>query len=195
MIDVPTFYRGMTQSVLDNVLLSDSLANDDLRPELSVQRCDYASHHHKVTVKMPVTRLRTKATYKIGRCWRRLSDTDLLTDLHSVNWDREIPRDWTCADQWTTFSTIFWSILNKYVPVRKIKVRNPKPPPLSEQTIELIADRRIAKAASDTQRYRQLNAEAKRAIRRDLRDDIDNRIQQAGPSKLWQQLKPIIAPK
>ncbi|KAF0291914.1 hypothetical protein FJT64_010055 [Amphibalanus amphitrite] len=64
-----------------------------------------------------------------------------------------------------------------------------------DETIELITDRRIAKAANDTERYHQLNAKTKQAIRRDLRDDISYRIQQAGPSKLWQQLKPIIAPK
>ena len=32
MIDVPTFHRGTTQSVLDNILLSDGLANDDRQP-------------------------------------------------------------------------------------------------------------------------------------------------------------------
>ena len=195
MIDVPTFYRGTTQTVLDNILLSDSLANDDLHPEHAVQRCDYTSHHHKVTMKMHVTRSRTKAMFKTGRCWRRLCNNDLLTDLRKVNWDLEVPRGRTCEEQWATFRAIFWSILDKHVPARSMKVRNPRPPPLSDETIELITDRRIAKAVNDTKRYHQLNAKTKQAIRRDLRDDISYRIEQAGPSKLWQQLKPIIAPK
>ena len=195
MIDVPTFHRGTTRSVLDNILLSDSLANADLRPQHTVQQCDYTSHHQKVTMKMHVTRVRAKTAYKTGRCWRTLCNTDLLADLQNVNWNQEVPRSWTCEDQWTAFSAIFWSILDTHVPVRRMKIHNPKPPPLSDETIELVADRRIAKATKDEERYHQLNMQAKRAIRKDLRDDISNRIQQAGPSRMWQQLRPIIAPR
>ena len=164
-------------------------------PQHFVQLCDYTSRHQKVTMELHITRARSKATYRTGRCWRRLCNTELLADLQNVNWDREIPRGWSCEDQWSAFSAIFWRILDAHVPVRRIKVHNPKPPPLSEETIELITDRRIAKATHDTEHYHPLNVRTKQAIREDLRDDIGNRIQQAGPSKMWQQLKPIIAPK
>ena len=97
--------------------------------------------------------------------------------------------------QWEKFSHIVETVLDEHAPLRRVKIRNPAPPPISDDTRELIIQRRQAMATDDRERYAVLNAEVKRAIRRDYRGDIQRRVEEAPPSALWRQLRSVIAPK
>ena len=85
--------------------------------------------------------------------------------------------------------------LNVYAPLRRFRVCNPTPPPVSDETIDLMNQRRSAKATGDITNYNLLNVQAKRAIRKDMRDSIGQKVDESSPSTLFHQLKPVIAPK
>ena len=66
VVKEPTFYRDSTKSILDVILLSDSLWNDQSPVTCSVEVCDYASHHRRVCVEITVPRSRKKGTVQNG---------------------------------------------------------------------------------------------------------------------------------
>ena len=49
--------------------------------------------------------------------------------------------------------------------------------------------------ADDDPSYQQLNVLAKRAIRKDMRNNICQRVQNSSSSNMYRNLKPVIAPK
>ena len=79
--------------------------------------------------------------------------------------------------------------------MRTVKIRNPAPPPISDDTRDLIVQRRQAIAADDVETYTIVNSQVKRAIRQDYRSDIKRRVEEAPPSALWRQLRSVIRPK
>ena len=87
------------------------------------------------------------------------------------------------------------SVLDRHAPVRTVKIRNPAPPPITDDTRDLIIRRRQAIAAGEEESYAELNTLVRQAIRSDYRRDIQRRVEEAPPSALWRQLRPVIAPK
>ena len=63
--------------------------------------------------------------------------------------------------KWHNATQIFTSMLDAVAPERGIRGRNPAAPPVSEQTLPLMAARREALAGGDRARYKQLNRETK----------------------------------
>ena len=101
----------------------------------------------------------------------------------------------TCEEQWDSFSTKILHYLDKHAPLRRFKIHNPSPPAVTEATLELMSRRRAAKAIGDMQNYQMYNKRAKRAIRKDMRDNIKQKVSESSPAMLFHQLKPVIAPK
>ena len=191
----PTFYRREKASRLDNILVN-SRAGNDLVAECEVERCPYTAHHHKVTARIKVPRHRQpRPTYRRLRDWSRMSLPLFHADLNAIYWSRAVPRSDPCEVQWDKFVGSVETILSRHAPVRSVKIRNPSPPPITDETRELIVRRRQAIAADDEETYAALNAEVRRAIRSDYRSDIKRRVDEAPPSALWRQLRPVIAPK
>ena len=160
-----------------------------------VGRCDYAAHHHRVTVITTIPRAKPTATYRTGRNWRRFDSEAFLIDMNSVRWNEVVSRYDSCENQWNCFSKEIHRALDSQVPIRRYRVYNPKPPPVTEETLELMDARRTAKANSDWETYHMLNPQVRKAIRKDTRDKISQRIAETSPSNLFRELKPIIAPK
>ena len=95
--------------------------------------------------------------------------------------------DWTpvygSADpeqQWRYFISKALPILDSLAPTRRMKMRNPTTPPISETTKDLIVQRRAYLCVGDRDRYKVLNRQVKAAIRQDTREDLQRRIQEAG---------------
>ena len=86
-------------------------------------------------------------------------------------------------------------LIDRHAPVRRFKVHNPDPPPVSEDTLDLMRQRREALQDGDRNAYQRLNTLTKRAIRQDRRDDITDRVTSAPNSGLFRQLESVIAPK
>lgn len=104
-------------------------------------------------------------------------------------------RSESCEHQWDSFSHEVNRILDIHAPIRQFRVHNPTPPPVTDETFDLMTQRRTAKNSQDAEVYRQLNVTVKRAIRKDIRDNISHRVNTAPPSALFRELKSVIAPK
>ena len=86
------------------------------------------------------------------------------------------------------------NILNQHAPIRRYKVRKPNPPPVTEETLHLMKQRKMAKLMNDSS-YNELNVRTKRAIRKDMRQSVLHQVNHSSSSSLFQQLSPVIAPK
>lgn len=193
-VNEPTFYCNSTRSILDVVLLSSSLCNNRTPVKCSIEQCDYASHHRRVRVEVRVPRTKQKAHYKTGRGWRNFDSDSFLNDVKNIEWQSIVKQNETCEKQWKAFSSVINTLLDRHAPIRKFRVHNPRPPPVSQETRNLMMQRRRARATKSPM-YQEINTLTKRAIRRDCRDDVANRVRNSKPSSLFQQIKHIIAPK
>ena len=194
LVTVPTFFRGNTESVLDVVLVSSRMCEGPNPPACDVEPCDYTAHHHRVTVTTAMPRVRAKHSYRTGRNWRAMDSKAFVTDVSHVNWRAEINRDASCEQQWDSFSDEMNRLLDIHAPTRRYRVHNPTPPPVSDETLELMSQRRDARRRRDST-YHQLNGQVKRAIRRDTRENIAERVASTPTSSLYRQLRPVLAPK
>ena len=189
------FYRGDTRSVLDVVLMSGELCVGNVKPQCSVQTCDYTSHHRRVVITTVISRTRVKPMYRTGRNWRALNPENFIGDVRATDWTTVVRQDDPCERQWERFSTEMNRILDIHVPVRRFRVHNPAPPPVSDDTLDLMQQRREAKNSGNTNLYNELNATVKRAIRDECRNTISQRVINSHPSTLYRQLQPIISSK
>ena len=104
----------------------------------------------------------------------------------------------SCADpesQWEYFVSKAMSILDCIAPLKRVKIRNPTAPPITEATKELIVERRASLRVGDRDRYKAINRQVKAAIRNDTRQDLQRRIQECGQGDLWRCIKPVVAGK
>ena len=194
VVDEPTFFRNDTQSKLDVVLVSETMCSDRSPVTCSVQKCDYTSHHRSVRIQMTVPRAKQKTQYRTGRNWRAFNSDAFLRAIKEVDWHSIVKRDETCQQQWQAFSTTFNMILDLHAPIRKFKIFNPRPPPVSIETLDLMKERRRARNNNDIT-YHEINRLTKQAIRPECREDIARRVNNSSPSSLFRQLKHIIATK
>ena len=195
VVHQPTFYRGNTRSVLDVVLMSRELCEDMSPPSCIIERCDFTAHHRRVIITTSVARTKLKPRYRTGRNWRVLDRDSFLADVRCTDWGAVVRRDDLCERQWECFTTEMNRILNEHVPVRKYRIHNPSPPPVSDETLDLMRQRRYAKIPKDTESYKQLNKVVRQAeaIPKDARDAIAQRVAGASPSSLYRQLQPAFS--
>ena len=85
--------------------------------------------------------------------------------------------------------------LNVYAPIRRVKMRDARPPPLSEETKRLMAERRAALRGPDRDVYTELNRRVRHAMQRDARDSIERQIAEAGRGSMYRCIRPIIQGK
>ena len=194
LVREPTFYRGDCQSVLDVFLLSDALFNEHVNPKCTIEICDYACHHRRVCLETRIPRCKPVAQYRTARNWRVFDRESFLNDIANVDWSAIVSRRLSCEEQWDAFSSGLLAVLDNHAPVRRFRVKNQKSPPVTDETAELMQQRRTAKLNGDSA-YHALNQQVKRAIRRDCRESLISRIQSSSPSALYHHLKSIIAPK
>ena len=191
----PTFYRGDVQSALDVVLLSRELCDVGVPPGCVVQPCHFVAEHRRVVLHLSMPRVRRVPVYRTGRNWRMFDEQAFLTDVRDTDWYEAVKRDATCEQQWDAFAELMNSLIDTHAPVRRFRVRNPAPPPVTDETLDLMCQRREALRSDDADRYQQLNALTKRAIRKDRRDDITERVRSVPASRMFKQLESVIAPK
>ena len=189
----PTFYRGDVPSVLDVFLLSDTMFTPNVFLKCNIERSDRSCQHQRVSLEVKIPRAKAKALYRTARNWRVFGSSAFLSDVTNVEWST-INRNASCEQQWNYFSATMLSILDAHAPMRRIRVRNPSHPPVSDDTMELMNQRRSAKLCNDPA-YHDLDVQTKTAIRKDCRESISNRVRNSNPSDLFRQLRPVIATK
>ena len=194
VVNEPTFYRGDARSVLDVFLLSDTMCTASTFLNCQVETSDYSCHHRRVCLEVMVPRAKAKASYRTARNWRTFDCNAFLTDVANVDWSTANARDASCEELWHAFSSAMLTVLDAHAPMRRFRVHNPHCPPVSDDTMELMKQRRSALLAHDPV-YQDLNVRTKRAIRQDCRDSLSQQIKTSHPSALFRKLRPVIAPK
>ena len=155
--------------------------------------CDYSPHNWS-RVLMPLPDCRTEPCSVTGRSWRKLDVTEANRRLYSVDWS-PVFNSADPSEQWNYFLSMTLPIVDELAPVKRILVRNPTAPLVTEATKDLMTQRRAALRASDRDRYKELNRQVRSAVRRDTREEIGRRVREGGPSSLWRSVRPIISGK
>ena len=188
LVTAPTFSSG---SLLDICVVSSRSLVSDCRASF----CDF-SPHHIIYSRVDVPRTRRKPIVTQSRCLRRLDQDAFLIDLFSADWGSVFIRP-TVSEKWDAFLSTFMPTLDKHVPMRSVRVRNPAAPPISPATGDLMARRRAALSAEgrNSAEYRDLNRAVRSAIRRDTRESIEDRIRERGPSSTWQSIRTVVGGK
>ena len=181
---VPTYTPAL--SLLDTIAVN----RDNCVRRSGVTFCHYSPHRWSRAI-ISVSKVRPKSTVVMSRCLNKFDFVNFNSCLYQCDWSAVFTVRQT-SQKWHNFTSIFTSMLDAAAPERRIRVRNPAAPPVSEQTRLLMAARREALTGGDRARYKQLNRETSAAIRRDCRDDVHRRINQSSRSSIWRCLRPII---
>ena len=100
------------------------------------------------------------------------------------------------SEQWSALINCLIPILDRFAPLKRIKIRNPSAPPVSDITRDLMAQRRRLLAVSGrTPEFVELNKRVRSAIRHDTRQDIARRVRETGPTAIFRNVRQIIARK
>ena len=176
--------------------MSGELCGKERTTPCSVETCDFTSHHSRVFVQTVIHRDKPCRTYRTCRNWRTADMSGLISDVRFTDWGEVVGRRAdTCELQWQRFRAEFNRIIYLHAPVRRIRVHNPSPPPVVDDTLELMALRREARKNGTRETYRRLNIAVKRAVRKDQRDIIAQRVNETTPSQLYRKLRPVITSK
>ena len=181
---VPT-YRP-SQSVIDGFAISRT--SRVIRS--GVLYCHY-SPHNMSRVLISVFKFKPRSTVVMSRCLSKVNFNDFNSVLYRSDWSRVLTSPLT-ADKWLRFTETFVSLLEDVAPVRRVRLRNPDAPSVSERTRDLMADRRAALAAGDRDRYKALNRLTTSAIRGDCRNAIHQRIAESNRSNMWRCLRSVV---
>ena len=183
-----TFTSG---SLLDVCVVN----NRDIVRSLSVFHCDF-SPHSLISVRLNVPKPRVKPIVISSRDLKHIDLAAFNFDLGCVNWG-EVFTAPTVSDQWNIFLTRFLPIVDIHAPLRKVTIRNPTAPPVSDATRDMMSRRRAALAHSgrDSAEYRELNRAVRSAVRHDRRHDIQREISERGPSSVWRCIRTVVAGK
>ena len=160
IVTSPTFSSG---SLLDVCIVP----NSDYVIDCYTEFCHFSPHKfNRFSIIVQLARI--KPVKVMSRCLKRIHLPYFHDDL--------LLADWCNVFRATTeaFLSLFFPILNKHAPVKKITIRNPSAPPVSETTKDLMKQRRRAlkHKGRDSPEYRQFNRSVRAAIRYDTRKDI-----------------------
>ena len=192
-----SFHQCVSSATFSSGSLLDIIAVND--PDL-VKSCDaqfcHFSPHRFVRAFLSVPRFRTPPVVVCTRNWRRVDLTALLEDLSSSDW-RSVVTSPTVTEKWECFLDIFIPIIDAHAPLRSLRIRNPNPPVVSDDTQVLMARRRAALAqfGHSSDLYKSLNRAVRSALRRDTRDDVLQRIQEGGQKAMWRCIRSVVASK
>ncbi|KAF0299822.1 hypothetical protein FJT64_027538 [Amphibalanus amphitrite] len=181
----PTFRAS--GSIIDVIITNQSV------DRAGVVHCDYSPHNWS-RVLLSVSDQRPQPCTIATRCWSRFDADEANRQLTEVDWTPVYASD-SPEEQWDYLLAVTRPILDILLPERRVRVRNPVAPPVTDATKELMAQRRAALRDGHIDTYKQLNRQVRSAIRRDTREELERRVDRAGPSGLWRSVQPIVAPK
>ena len=158
-----------------------------------VRQCDF-SDHHITRALVRIRKCRPPPVMVQTRSWKSI-DMDLFrARLSGTDWSPVFNTD-DVQRQSDYLIGQLTAALDEVAPIRRVRIRNPRPPPVSEGTRRLMAERRAARRQGDRARYRELNRLTRSAVQRDSREDIRQRIAEAGSGSMYRCVRPIIASK
>ena len=183
----PTYVSG---SLLD-VFVSNA---EHFLSDVSVHPCPY-SDHSIIKANVSIPKPRRKPTFISSRRLHRINTPAFHTALRAADWSCVLSKI-NVSDQWSSLITCLLPILDRYAPLKRIKIRNPSAPPVSDITRNLMAQRRRLLADTGrTPEFIALNKRVRSAIRHDTRQDIARRVREMGPTTIFRNVRQIIAGK
>ena len=187
IIDSPTFRSSGT--------IIDIIATNDRTSVVArgVQHCHFSPHDFARAL-FRVSKCRPVPAIREGRNWKAIDLDMFCADLVSRNWSPVFDTD-NVAFQTDYFIQNVTGALDVHAPIRRVKMRSARPPPLSDDTKRLMAERRAALRGPDRELYVQLNSQVRLAMQRDARDSIGRRIAEAGRGSMYRCIRPIIQGK
>ena len=188
LVTSPTFSSG---SLLDVCIVNKR----DIVHSLKVSHCVF-SPHKLISVRVNVPKPRMTPTVILSRNFKRLDVTAFNYDLNCVDWS-DVFTSPAVGDQWTAFVNHFLPVVDAHAPLRRLTIRNPTAPPVSEATRDLMSRRRAALSLNgrDSAEYRDLNRAVRSAVRGDRRRVIQREIGEHGPTSVWRSIRSVIAGK
>ena len=184
LIHAPTYTSG---SLLDVLIVSDP----NLVIKAGSRACHFSPHKFDFAA-MCFPKCKPKPTVVECRSLKRVNRTAFIDCLRRVDW-QDMYREPTAAGQWLCFLGTFTPILTLHIPVKRVTIRNPTPPPISDSTRDLMCQRRAARSAGGhTEEYRALNRAVRSAVRRDAREDISRRLAEDGPQSVYRNVRQYI---
>ena len=176
-------------SVLDVIVTNCA----DMVVRAGVRQCDF-SDHHSTHALMRIRKCRPTPVVVQTRSWKSIDMDRFRARLGGVDWSPVFVTD-NVQRQSDFLIDQITAVLDELAPVRRVRIRNPHPPPVSEGTRRVMAERRAALRQGDRARYKELNRLTRSAIQRDSRDNIRQRIAETGPGSMYRCVRPIIASK
>ena len=188
IVTLPTFSSG---SLLDVCIVKNPATTHDCCTEF----CHFSPHKF-IRFRIAVTRNRVKPFTVMSRSLKRIDINSFLDDLLYIDWGA-VYRSAAVTDKWEVFLSLFLPVLNQHAPVKKITIRNPTAPPVSDTTKVLMARRRrvLGVKGRKSLEYRDLNRLVRAAIRKDTRNDIQSRILQQGATSVWRNIRSVVQSK
>lgn len=187
-VSTPTYSTG---SLLDVLLTTSS----EVVQQCFTVFCDFSPHKF-VFAHINIPRCRIPRRIIQSRCLRRIDREALNLDLYLADWENVFAAS-TVSLKWEVFLEIFLSIFDKHAPVRTIRIRNARAPPVTEETKQLMFRRRAALSAGGhcSAEYKTLNRAVRSAIRRDTCLDMERRIREEGLNSIWRAAKSAVGSK
>ena len=159
-----------------------------------VQHCHFSPHDFTRAL-FRVKKCRPEPKVSVGRNWNNIDVDVFCSDIANRDWSPVFDTD-DVAVQSDYFIKNMTEVLDIHAPVRrKKKIRNPRPPPLSQDTKRLMAERRTALRGPDRDLYTDLNRRVRTAMQHDARDSIERQIDEAGRGSMYRCLRSIIQEK
>ena len=91
---------------------------------------------------------------RVGRNWNRIDMESFCTDTANRDWSPVFETNDVVQND--CFIQNMTDALDAHAPVRRVKLRNPRPPPLSQDTKRLMVERRAALRGPDRDLYADL---------------------------------------
>ena len=182
----PTFDTG---SILDVIVTNspESVVAHD------VAHCHF-SRHRFTRALIRVKKCRPEPLYREHRSWNSIDFDSFCDDLAGTDWSPVFATDSTETQSDYVIQKLT-TVLDEHAPVKRVRARNHRPPPLSEDTKRLMASRRAALRGPDRAVYSELNRQVKSAVQRDTRGCLERRIEEAGPNSMYRCIRPVILSK
>ena len=186
VIAAPTYSSG---SLLDVIISNRDIVRSGTR------FCHFSPHYFTRAI-LSLPRPRFKPHVIECRSFKRFDLLGFETELLATDWST-VYLSPTVTDAWSAFLASFSPIVQRHAPIKSITLRNPKAPPISEETKLLLLRRsetlRVHGHGSDE--YRTINRLARSAFRSEKKQYVGERMQERGRVSVWKSAKDIVGSK
>ncbi|XP_043200922.1 uncharacterized protein LOC122369881 [Amphibalanus amphitrite] len=158
-----------------------------------VTRCHYGSPHDftRIVLRHVSAAGRRRAVTE-ARPISRIDDAEFNWLLSTSDWS-DLHRAASPDGKWAAFLGTFTSLLDRVAPRRRVRLPPPGAPRITDATRDLLARRRALLGPGQNRAdYRDVNRLCRAAIRRDHAAYYTDQLREAGPTRMWSVLRPVI---